>query len=101
MLPLRTSASAVMAQTIVGRVSGTVTDTAGGVIPSATIKVTNDATGLARAVKTDDSGYYVVTNLPPGNYTVTAEQPGFKKAVLTGYVLVADGRLTVDVTLEA
>src|SRR5581483_8176628 len=101
MLPLRTAASAVMAQSITGRVSGTVTDTAGGVIPGATIKVTNDATGFARQAKTDDSGYYVVTNLPPGNYTVTTEQAGFKKAVLTGYVLVADGRLTVDVSLEA
>ncbi len=101
MLPLRTATSIVMAQTIVGRVSGTVTDTAGGLIPGVTLKVTNDATGLERVVKTDDSGFYVVTNLPPGNYTVTAEQPGFKKAVLTGYVLVADGRLTVDVSLEA
>src|SRR5918912_378643 len=101
MLPQHMAIPAVLAQTIVGRISGTVADTTGATIPGATIKVTNDATGLSRAARTDDSGFYVVTNLPPGNYTVTAEQAGFKKAVLTGYVLVADGRLTVDVSLEA
>src|SRR5918912_732041 len=101
MLPQHMAIPAVLAQTIVGRISGTVADTTGATIPGATIKVTNDATGLSRAARTDDSGFYVVTNLPPGNYTVTAEQAGFKRAVLTGYVLVADGRLTVDVSLEA
>src|SRR5258708_7588002 len=98
-LPLQ-AASVAFGQTIVGRVSGTVTDTSGGAIQGATIKITNDATGVSRTANTDDSGFYLVTNLPPGNYTVSAEQAGFKKALETGYVLVADGRLTVDVSLE-
>jgi Cna protein B-type domain. len=100
LLPLHTATSAVLAQTNVGRISGTVTDTSGGTIQGATIKVTNEATGVSRMVTTDDSGFYVVTNLLPGDYTVTTEQQGFKKAVQTGYVLVADGRLTVNVSLE-
>jgi hypothetical protein len=100
-LPLQTLAATVSAQTNSGRISGAVTDTAGASIVGATVKVTNDATALARTTTTDDSGFYVVTNLLPGVYTVLVERQGFKKAVQTGYTLVADGRLTVDVSLEA
>jgi Carboxypeptidase regulatory-like domain len=90
----------VFAQTNVGRISGTVTDTSGAVVPDATVTVTNEATKLTRAVTTDDKGFYVVTNLPVGNYTVGVEQKGFKKAVKSDNNLVADGRVTVDFEVE-
>jgi len=48
----------------------------------------------------DDSGFYVATNLPIGNYTVTAEHAGFKMGQKTGNALIADGRLSVDFELE-
>jgi hypothetical protein len=91
----------INAQTIVGRISGTVTDASGAIIPGVTVTVTNEATKLTRTATTDDSGFYVVTNLPVGTYTVSVENKGFKKVSKTGYDLVADGRLTVDFTLEA
>src|SRR5262249_46194349 len=47
-----------------------------------------------------DRGGYVITNLLPGRYTVTAEIEGFKKTSQTGYVLTADGRLTADLALS-
>jgi hypothetical protein len=100
-LPIHTLASTVMAQTNVGRISGAVADTSGAMIPGASVKITNDATGVARTTRTDDSGFYVITNLLPGNYTVSVEQQGFKRSVQTGHTLVADGRLTVDVSMEA
>src|SRR5262249_48689747 len=89
------------AQSIVGRISGTITDTTGGVLRGATVKVTNEATASTRSVTADDNGFYIVKNLPPGNYTITVEQNAFKKAVENGYTLGADGRLTADVSLEA
>src|SRR5262249_16696927 len=49
---------------------------------------------------TDSDGFYVATSLPVGNYVVTIEQQGFKKTTKSGYNLVADGRLTVDFSLE-
>src|SRR5213593_313498 len=101
MLPARTAYSTVYAQTNVGRISGTIADTSGGVIHGATIKVTTDATGLSRTAISDDGGFYVVTNLVPGEYSVSAEQQGFKKAQKTGNRLVTDGRLTVDISMEA
>ena len=91
----------VSGQTIFGRISGTVKDANGGVVPNATVTVTNTATNLQRSATTDESGFYTVTNLPAGNYNVSAEQKGFKKAVEADYRLAADSRLTVDFALEA
>ncbi len=90
-----------LAQTITGRISGTVTDSTGAAVPGVTVKITNEATQQPRSAMTDPNGFYVATNLPVGNYSVTIEHQGFKKATKTGYNLVADGRLTVDFALEA
>jgi hypothetical protein len=89
------------AQTIFGRISGTVKDTSGGSVPNATVTVINEGTNLTRTATTDESGFYTVTNLPVGTYRVTIEQKGFKKALVGGSVLSADERLTVDAVLEA
>jgi hypothetical protein len=84
-----------------GRISGTVTDSSGAVIPNAAVTVTNSATNLVRTTQTDDSGFYTVTNLPVGTYSVQVERTGFKKANQTDNALAADTRLTINVALEA
>ena len=99
-LLLAFAAASASGQTIFGRISGTVTDSSGAVIPNASVTVRNNATNLERTAVTDDEGFYTVTNLPVGNYTVSVEQTGFKKSVQTGNVLAADTRLTVNLTLE-
>jgi hypothetical protein len=88
-------------QTVNGRINGTVSDSSGAVVPSATVTITNTATNATRTAVTDDGGFYTVTSLPVGTYTVTVERNGFKKANQTGNVLAADQRLTVNITLEA
>jgi hypothetical protein len=85
--------SGALAQTITGRISGTVTDASGAAVPGATVKVTNVGTDISRTAMTDPNGFYVVTNLPVGAYAVLVEKQGFKKSNKTGYTLVADGRL--------
>src|SRR5262245_29815803 len=90
-----------LAQSIQGRISGTVTEPTAAIIVGADVKITNEATDLVRTVKTDERGFYVATSLPVGTYSITIEHTGFKRAVKTGYTLVADGRLTVDFDLEA
>jgi hypothetical protein len=90
----------VSAQTIFGRISGTVRDNQGGVVPNATVTITNSATNLVRTATTDEDGFYTATNLPVGTYTVLVARDGFKKAEQRGVALVADARLTVDMTLE-
>lgn len=91
----------VFSQSITGRISGTVTDSTGAVVPGITITATNEATGESRVVQTDAQGFYVLLSLLPGSYKVTAEKAGFKKLVKTGNTLTADGRLTSDFVLEA
>src|SRR5688572_24630321 len=93
--------SGAIAQTITGRISGAVTDSNGAAVPGVTVRIINEATQQTRSATADPNGFYVATNLPVGNYSVTIEHRGFKRATKTGYSLVADGRLTVDFALEA
>ncbi|HKP80589.1 MAG TPA: carboxypeptidase regulatory-like domain-containing protein [Pyrinomonadaceae bacterium] len=88
------------AQTVVGRISGTVQDSNGASVPNATVKVTNNANNSARTVTTDEDGFYTVTNLSVGTYTIEAERKGYKKALVSGQSVTADARLTVDLKLE-
>ena len=90
----------VFGQTVVGRISGTVQDANGANIANATVKVSNTANNFERAVTTDENGFYTVTNLPVGIYTIEAEQKGYKKALVSGQSVTADGRVTVDMKLE-
>ena len=93
-------AAAATAQTTTGRISGTVADVSGGVLPGVSVSVTNEGTGLTRTATSDGQGAYVFVDLPVGTYTVKSELAGFKSAVRTGNTLNADGRLTVDFRLE-
>src|ERR1044072_3898296 len=88
------------AQTVVGRISGTVQGANGGTAPNATDKGTNNANNSERTVTTDENGFYTITNLPVGTYTIEAEQKGYKKALVSGQSVTADARLTVDLKLE-
>src|SRR6059036_439881 len=72
------------AQSNTGRISGTVTDSSGAVLPGVTVTVTQQGTGLSRSATTDASGAYVFVSLPVGTYDASAELSGFKKAVKAG-----------------
>src|SRR5580692_6795582 len=67
----------VLAQTVNGAFHGTVTDATGAAIPDASVKVTNLATGLVRVAASNSSGFYVITELPPGQYSVTISKSSF------------------------
>jgi len=88
------------AQEVGATLFGTVTDPAGAAVPGASVTVTNPATGKTVSVKTQGDGGYVVSALPPGDYTVTVENTGFKKSVQTGLTLVVFQKARVDVGLE-
>ena len=82
-----TAAPLVMAQNLpsapTGSLVGTVTDTAGGVIPHATITLANPTTHATRKTETDGSGQYRVDGLAPGAYDVVAQARGFEAAKKT------------------
>lgn len=82
-------------------IQGTVTDNSGAVVSGATVTVTNLETNKTQQATTGDDGFYRVTGLPPGRYTVTAEIAGFKKQVIEEVVVNAEEPRGVDLKLEA
>ena len=68
------------AQEVTVTVQGRIFDSTGAAIPQASVTAVNAATGLSRATTAGATGDYQITLLPPGNYTVTVEKAGFKKA---------------------
>ena len=84
---LAITTSTAAAQTATGQITGTVRDAGGGVMSGVKVVVSNQQTGLSRETKTGSNGDYVVPLLPAGPYVVTAEQTGFKTAILTDVVL--------------
>ncbi len=92
--------AAVWAQESRGAIMGRVSDPQGGVIPSAKVTVTNQATNESRQLVTNESGYYEANFLEPSNYSVTVEQPGFKKIQRKDIVVNVSARLEINMTLE-
>jgi hypothetical protein len=64
-----------------GQFTGTVTDQTGAAIPNAKVTVTNLGTNLTSTVTTNQSGVYMVRELPIGSYKISAEAPGFRTKV--------------------
>ena len=94
------SSSPAFAQRSTATLRGTVTDVSKGVVPGATVTVTNEDTGLTRTLVSNDQGVYVASDLPVGRYRVVVELAGFKTVTRTGVTLrVADDYL-IDFTLE-
>ncbi len=93
-------AVAVVAQTGTSNITGTVRDTAGAVVPGATVKARNEATGVTSTQTTNDSGLYSFASLPVGDYTITVEKQGFKTLQKTNNALTVGTPLTVDGALE-
>ncbi len=91
---------AALAQTNSGQISGTVSDTSGAVVPGAAVTVINEDTRLESKATTSAAGFYFVVNLAVGNYSVTVEQKGFRKAEKKGLSLDDAAHATVDFKLE-
>lgn len=102
------------AQTVTATVSGTIVDQTGSVVPGVRVTLMNESTSLRRETATNDSGYFTVSLLPPGTYTLTGIRGGFRAVVINNIVLnvgdvravkidlkVGDVNETVDITAQA
>src|SRR5437867_5463880 len=72
-----------------GRITGTVIDASGAVLPGVTVEVTNTETGVVFSTISTETGDYSAPNLPPGSYSISASLPGFKTYNRTGLTLAA------------
>ncbi len=82
------------------QISGFVKDQAGGVVSGAKVTVKSDARAFERSGTTNAEGYFVITQLPPGLYTVKVESSGFKLFQESGRKLDPNLPASIDVTLQ-
>ncbi len=88
------------AQSTFGSIRGTVQDTSGALIPSATVSVHSVDESFDRQATTGDSGEFVIENLKPGHYKVTVHHDGFADAVIASATLEARQELRLPVSLS-
>ena len=85
---------------VTAQISGTAKDQSGAVLPGVEIRATQTDTGIARDTITNETGSYVLPNLPIGPYRLEASLPGFRTFAQTGIVLQVNASPTINITLE-
>ncbi len=98
--------TALLAQNPTAKVTGTVTDSTGAVIPGASVALTNADTAIKAEYRTNEKGIYLISFLTPGPYTFSVEAPSFRRYVraltlVTGQVLQLDLKLELGLTSDA
>src|SRR5256885_6474813 len=82
------------------QISGTARDQSGAVLPGVEIRATQGETGITRATVSNETGSYVLPNLPIGPYKLEASLAGFRTYAQTGIVLQVESNPVINVTLE-
>lgn len=91
---------AVTAWTQNSGIQGVVTDPSGAPVPQVAITITNLATGVAAAVKTNEQGFYTAPFLPPGPYRIEANPAGFARVSRENLILNVGQVARVDFELK-
>ena len=89
----------VSAQSPNGTISGLVVDSTSAIIAGADVLLADDATGVQYASKTNESGIYVLPNLPPGTYRLQVSKAGFKTLIKPDILLNIQDALAINFTL--
>ena len=82
------------------QISGSAHDQTGALLPGVEIQVTQTDTGIMREAVTNETGLYVLPNLPIGPYRLEASLPGFRTYTQTGIVLQVNGSPSINLVLE-
>lgn len=85
---------------VTARISGTVTDPTGALIPGASVTAHNTETGIDITTQTNSDGFYSFPALSTGKYEVTIKASGFEEYRQTGLVLDVNTALRVDVVMK-
>lgn len=86
---------------VLSGITGVVTDSTGAVVQNAKVTITNVATGIVTHTTTSSAGGYTITDLIPGQYTVSADAAGFKKEVQSNVHVDVGTHATVNFALSA
>ena len=88
------------AQEITASITGTVTDPSGTVVPDARVTALDVNRSTSSVTQTNTAGIYVFPRITPGEYEVSVELQGFRKAIRAGINLELNQRARVDIQLE-
>jgi hypothetical protein len=92
---------AALGQQLTATLGGTAYDQAGGIVPNAKVEIVNEASGDVRRSVTNSSGYFSVTALPPGIYSVMVSASGFTRWQQQGIALnQGDTRTLPNISLK-
>src|SRR5947209_9636013 len=94
------SAASLFGQLDLGSIDGTVTDSSGAVVAGAKVQIKNPDTDFTQDLVTNSQGIYSAPLLRPGQYQITVESPGFRRAVRNGIVLQVQDKLRIDFQLQ-
>src|SRR5882724_5093061 len=92
--------AAASAQTTTATLLGLIRDKSGASVTGVQITAENVATAFTRTTVSDETGAYLITNLPVGDYVITAEKSGFTRFAEKGITLVVAQNARVDITLS-
>ena len=90
----------MLGQAVFGSISGTVRDSSGAVVPSASITVTDTAKGTSQTVTADPNGFYRVDRLTPDTYEMQVSAAGFSISKTQGVLVAANVEPKVDPILR-
>ncbi len=90
----------MQAQSSNAELSGVIADTSGAVVAGVEVKALNTATNVTYAGVSNGSGLYLLTELLPGPYTITASAPGFGVVKRSGLTLSTGDHLSQNFTLK-
>ncbi|MGE5359538.1 MAG: carboxypeptidase regulatory-like domain-containing protein [Bacteroidales bacterium] len=99
-LALVLSSAVIVGAQSTASISGVVRDSAGGVVPGATVVVKDENTGNKFEAVTGADGSYHVTALQAGTYTVAASLPGFKTAEAKGIRVAIGQPVSLNLALD-
>ena len=88
-------------QQLTGTLNGTTMDSTGAVVPNAKVTLKNEASGDMRTTISNATGYFTITAIQPGTYTVSVTSTGFKEWKQSGVVFnQGDSRTLPDIALQ-
>jgi hypothetical protein len=90
----------LVAQRTNASISGTITDPSGAYVSGTVINAVETKTGVKTEVTSQSDGSYLLANLTPGIYQLSAEKPGFELYVQKGIVLTVDQSAAVNIQLR-
>ena len=88
------------AQYTTQQITGFVRDASGAVVPNSKVSARQQETGVSREATANETGYYIIPNVPIGMYDITVEAEGFKRVTQTGIKVDVNAKPQVDIVLE-